>query len=130
MDAVYTPLTVINVASNAIIGLSIILFIISVFGNPEHSVWENKARAYLCKIGLGICGCGALMNVLTFSTPPLTEVILNVGLAMNLTWLALWQHDETQKCKQKKVAAKLTKPKPKKRPKRKAKTSTSPTNNV
>lgn len=115
MDATpYSLLTVVNVASNAVIGMAIILFIISVFGRPDHPVWEFKLKAYLCKIGLGICGCGALLNVLTLSTPPMTEVILNVGLAMNFTWLALWQHGETVKHKQK--AAPKPRPKRKKAP--------------
>ncbi len=112
METHYSLLTVVNVASNAIIGLAIILFIISVFGRHDHPVWEHKLKAYLCKIGLGICGCGALLNVLTFSTPPITEVVLNVGLAMNFTWLALWQHSETVKHKQQKAAPK---PRPRKK---------------
>ena len=109
MEPHYSLLTVINVASNAVIGMAIILFIISVFGRPDHPVWEFKLKAYLCKIGLGICGCGALLNVLTLSTPPPTEVILNVGLAMNFTWLALWQHSETVKHKTQHLKPKIKK---------------------
>lgn len=108
-----STLTVINIISNAIIGTSIFLFIISVFGRADHPIWQNKYRAYLGKVGLGISGCGALLNVLTLSTPTLTEIVLNVGLSMNFCWLSWWQFEETKKDIQEKTTRskkKTTKP--------------------
>jgi hypothetical protein len=89
-------LTLINLISNVIIGTSIMLFIISVFGRADHPIWENKYRAYLAKVGLGISGCGALLNVLNLSTPNITEIILNIGLSLNFCWLSWWQFSETK----------------------------------
>ena len=90
-------LTFINLLSNCIIGTSILLFIVSVFGRRDHPIWENEYRAYLAKVGLGISGCGALLNVLYLSTPPITEIVLNIGLSMNFCWLSWWQHAESKR---------------------------------
>lgn len=109
------PLTVVNIVSNAIIGTSIMLFIISVFGRPDHPIWENKYRAYLAKIGLGISGCGALLNVLTLSTPSATEIVLNVGLSLNFCWLSWWQYAENRQSKTKSAPVSA---KPKRKPKK------------
>ena len=90
-------LTFINLLSNCIIGTSIMLFVISVFGRRDHPIWENKYRAYLAKVGLGISGCGALLNVLNLSTPNATEVVLNIGLSLNFCWLSWWQYAESKR---------------------------------
>ncbi len=89
-------LTLINLISNCIIGSSIVLFVICVFGRRDHPIWENEYRAYLAKVGLGISGCGALLNVLNLSTPNVTEIVLNIGLSLNFGWLAWWQYSETK----------------------------------
>lgn len=80
------------------------LFIISVFGREDHPMWENKYRAYLAKVGLGISGCGALLNVLNLSTPNITEIVLNIGLSLNFCWLAWWQYSETKANQKKKFS--------------------------
>ena len=92
-------LTFINLLSNCIIGTSIMLFVISVFGRRDHPIWENKYRAYLAKVGLGISGCGALLNVLNLSTPNVTEIVLNIGLSLNFCWLSWWQYAESKRRK-------------------------------
>ena len=107
-------LTIINLVSNIVIGSSIFMFIISVFGRSNHPIWNNKYEAYVAKIGLGISGCGALMNALTFSTPVASEIILNVGMALNFCWLSLWQYRQMKEDKQK--------PKPRLSPKKKPNT--------
>lgn len=96
-----STLTLINLISNVIIGTSIMLFIISVFGRADHPIWENKYRAYLAKVGLGISGCGALLNVLNLSTPNITEIVLNIGLSLNFCWLSWWQYSESKQRKEK-----------------------------
>lgn len=95
-----STLTLINLISNVIIGTSIMLFIISVFGRADHPIWENKYRAYLAKVGLGISGCGALLNVLNLSTPNITEIVLNIGLSLNFCWLSWWQYSESKQRKE------------------------------
>jgi hypothetical protein len=100
-------LTFINLITNSIIGVSIMLFIISVFGRADHPLWENKYRAYLAKVGLGITGCGAVANVLlSMTNPPDSDILFkaalfqHVGLSLNFCWLSWWQFSETQKSKQ------------------------------
>lgn len=85
------------------------MFIISVFGNSKHPIWNSAYQAYVAKIGLCISGCGALLNVLNLSTPNLTEIVLNVGLSLNFGWLSWWQYIQTQKEKQKEVKIKVPK---------------------
>lgn len=96
--------TIINIVTNSIIGMSIMLFIISVFGRADHPIWDHKYRAYLAKIGLGITGCGAVATVLLSLTHPFeSDVIVkagifqHVGLALNFCWLSWWQYAETKK---------------------------------
>ena len=100
-------LTFINLITNSIIGVSIMLFIISVFGRADHPLWENKYRAYLAKVGLGITGCGAVANVLlSITNPPDSDILFkaalfqHVGLSLNFCWLSWWQFSELQKSKQ------------------------------
>lgn len=75
------------------------MFVISVFGKADHVIWETKWKAYLAKVGLCISGCGALLNMLTFSTPNITEIVLNIGLSLNFAWISIWQYTETHKSK-------------------------------
>jgi hypothetical protein len=112
-------LTLINLTSNIIICTSTMLFIISVFGRADHPIWEHKYRAYLAKIGLGISGCGALLNILNLSTPNITEIVLNVGLSLNFCWLSWWQFSESKKTKTspKPTIKKVAKPQKTKTPK-------------
>lgn len=92
-------LTLINLISSSIIAVSTTLFVISVFGRPDHPIWENKYRAYLAKIGLCISSCGAILNIVSLSTPPITEIVLNIGLSLNFCWLSWWQYAESKKSK-------------------------------
>ncbi len=100
-------LTFVNLITNSIIGVSIMLFIISVFGRADHPLWENKYRAYLAKVGLGITGCGAVANILlSITNPPESDILFkaalfqHIGLSLNFCWLSWWQFSETQKSKQ------------------------------
>jgi hypothetical protein len=110
-------LTLINVATNSIIGTSIMLFIISVFGRADHPIWEHKYRAYLAKIGLGITGCGAIAAVLlSLSNPPEADILFKVaifqhiGLTLNFCWLSWWQYAEYKKQKRLAFPPPLAKP--------------------
>lgn len=96
-------LTIINLVSNLIIFSSVFMFVISVFGRADHSIWETKWKAYLAKVGLCISGCGALLNVINLSTPILSEIVLNVGLSLNFLWISVWQFCEVKKTNKKKI---------------------------
>lgn len=98
--------TTINLVSNIIMGISAGLFLITVFGNPQDPMWDSPTKAWLTKLGLTITSCGAILNVLTFSTPPPTEIILNCGLSLTFCRLSLWQWEtiKTQKLAEKAAA--------------------------
>lgn len=95
--------TLINAISNCTIALSAMGLLIHIFGDPENSIWNNKAQAWLAKFGLSVIICGAVSNVLTLNTPAKTEIILNCGMSITFFWLSLWQYEQfTEKVKQSK----------------------------
>lgn len=107
-------LKIVNLICNFLLSGSIILFIISVFGRPEHFIWENKYRAYLAKFGLGFTACGALLHVTSATIPTINDVIFNAALAFNFCWLAWWQVKAAKYEKEIKSKEKINSPKLKK----------------
>jgi protein-S-isoprenylcysteine O-methyltransferase Ste14 len=92
-------LTIINVVSNCTISFSAAALLIHIFGDPDNAVWGNHIKAWLAKFGLSIVVCGALSNVLTLSTPNVTEILLNVGMSITFFWLSWWQWEQFKKIK-------------------------------
>lgn len=45
------------------------------------------------KLGLVMSGCGALLNCLTLSTPPISEVVLNAGQASLFLWAVFFHQN-------------------------------------
>lgn len=86
-----TTETVINAIANSTLAFSALGLLIHIFGDPDNSVWNNRIKAYLAKIGLSVTVCGAIANVMTLNTPPHSEVILNCGLSITFFWLSWWQ---------------------------------------
>jgi RsiW-degrading membrane proteinase PrsW (M82 family) len=77
----------INAIANLIITISLVFFIIALFGSNNKTV--NRLSIYekiFIRIALSATCCGSLFNMLTLSNPPLTEVILNVGLGLLFSW--------------------------------------------
>ena len=96
-------LTLINAISNCTIALSAMGLLIHIFGDPDNSIWNNKAQAWLAKFGLSVIICGAVSNVLTLTTPAKTEILLNCGMSITFFWLSLWQYEQfTEKVRQSK----------------------------
>lgn len=102
-----------NLICNLLLSFSIILFIISVFGRPEHFIWENKYRSYMAKFGLGFTACGALLHVTSSAIPTVSDVIFNAALAFNFCWLAWWQVKAAKYEKELKLKEKIKLPVPK-----------------
>jgi len=85
-------LLAINFISNLVLSFAFVLFIIFLFGRTNSKVYHLPwYKTIVVKFGLSCCSAGALLNVFTFSTPPWTEVVLNMGLAMTFGWAA-WFH--------------------------------------
>lgn len=79
-----------NVFSNAIIAISVAGFMV-MLQEPSNPVAKMSfiLRNWI-KISLALTAGGALLNVVTFSNPPSSEVILNLGLAGLFAWSYFW----------------------------------------
>ena len=86
-----TTETLINAVANSTLAFSALGLLVHIFGDPDNSVWDNNIKAYLAKIGLSVTICGAIANVMTLSTPPVSEVVLNCGISITFFWLSWWQ---------------------------------------
>ena len=86
--------TIINIISNLTIAFSAGALLIHILGDPDNTIWNNRIKAYLAKLGLSITTCGAIINVLTLSTPNKTEILLNVGMSVTFFWLSWWQWEQ------------------------------------
>lgn len=86
--------TILNVISNITIAFSAGALLIHILGDPDNSIWDDTIKAYLAKLGLSITTCGAVVNVLTLSTPNKTEILLNVGMSVTFFWLSRWQWEQ------------------------------------
>lgn len=85
----------INFIASGVLTIAFILFLIFVFGRINSKIYNLPCYKTIgAKIGLSLCTCGALLNTLTFSNPPWSEVILNTGLAILFSW-ASWFHYKT-----------------------------------
>lgn len=106
--------TTINAIANSTTVISALGLLIHIFGDPDNAIWDNKVKAWLAKLGLSVVVCGAASNTLTLSTPPITEVILNVGISITFFWLSWWQWELFKATQKKhKVRLDLKKRKPK-----------------
>lgn len=79
-----------NVFSNAIIAISVAGFMV-MLQEPSNPVAKMSfvLRNWI-KISLALTAGGALLNVVTFSNPPASEVVLNLGLAGLFAWSYFW----------------------------------------
>lgn len=83
----------INLASNAVLTVAFSAFLIFLFGRDNSLLYRmNGYHTFFVRVGLSVCAAGSLLNVLTMSNPPVTEVILNVGLAMVMLWAAVFHY--------------------------------------
>jgi hypothetical protein len=83
----------INFACNIILTVSFTAFTIFLFGRENSFVYTLRtANTVLLKVGICLCVSGALYNALSFSNPPISEVILNAGLAILFSWSAVFHY--------------------------------------
>jgi len=92
--------TAINLLANCILSVSSTLLLVAIFGNPEHPVWNNPIKAWICKLGMTATCCGAVLNIMTLSTPNMSEILLNSGLSMTFCWLSICQWEENKRNKE------------------------------
>jgi len=91
--SVETMNIVVNAVCNLIIFISMLAFIIFCFGRRNSAIYKyGSFQAYGLKFGLVTVCLGSLSNLLTFSNPPFTEIILNIGLAALFLWAAVFHY--------------------------------------
>lgn len=84
--------TIINLIANSLITIGMTFFIIAVFGRRSKVIESmNFIERLFLKTALCASAAGALLNVLTLSTPSMSESLLNVGMGILFTWAA-WFH--------------------------------------
>ena len=106
-------LTGVNVVANVLLSISLIHLIMKVFGNENSKIHDYPLAAQLCKLASTVTFCGAVANILTFSTPNWTEVMLNVGVSCNFLWLSFY--DRITHSPNSKVSREVSKRNPSKR---------------
>ena len=80
-------LILINAVANVLIAINSSLFLIAIFGSNNNKINQlNIFESISIRIGLATISSGALFNVLTLSSPAITEVILNIGLGILFSW--------------------------------------------
>ena len=88
--------TAINATANGILAVSALHLVFRVFGHPESAIWSKPWAAVLCKAATTVTVCGALWNLLTLSSPAASEVVLNIGIALNFLWISFFYDRATR----------------------------------
>ena len=84
-----------NFIANIILTIAFTMFVLFVFGRSNSRIYDLPwYKTIAVKIGLCLCTMGAMLNALTMSNPPISEIILNTGLAVMFT-RAAWFHYRT-----------------------------------
>ena len=83
-----------NAMANALICLGGLAFYVMLFTKIGDGVKQidrfGKASYYLIKTALALVITGALLNLLLLTTPPFSEVVMNVGFGLIFAWAAVW----------------------------------------
>jgi hypothetical protein len=77
------PLTIANAVANGIVAIAVVDMAIRVFGNPKHRIHSHPELFYIRKFISSLVISGAVLNVVTLSTPSWTECLLNAAFAAN-----------------------------------------------
>jgi hypothetical protein len=82
--------TILNVIANIVISISVAGFMV-MLQEPTNPVAKMPflLRNWI-KISLAFTAGGALLNVITLSTPPISEIVLNLGLGGLFSWSYFW----------------------------------------
>ena len=83
--------TIINLIANVCITIGMTFFMIGVFGRNNKTIEKlPKIEVTLLKIALSATAAGALFNVLSLSSPNISEIVLNAGLGALFIWTAFF----------------------------------------
>lgn len=110
-----SPLIVLNALANSILAVSAIHLWLKVFGHEDSAIYKHKYAVHLCKLATTVTICGSVANIFNHQEPPITEFVLNIGVACNYVWLS-WFSSISAPVKR--AAAKPATAKPDEKPKR------------
>jgi len=83
-----SPLVLLNALANSVLAVSAIHLWLKIFGHEDSAIYRHKYAAHLCKIATAVTICGSVANIFAHQEPPVTEFILNIGVACNYVWLS------------------------------------------
>jgi len=110
-----SPLVLLNVLANSVLAVSAIHLWLRVFGHEDSAIYKHKYAVHLCKLATTITICGSVANIFAHQEPPVTEFILNIGVACNYVWLSWFS---TISAPKKRAVVKQPTAKPDEKPKR------------
>ncbi len=82
------PATIINALANGILTAGVSAFMIMLYRSDGVVKRWPMTGSVLLKMSLVATASGALFNCLTLSTPTISEIVLNCGLAGIFAWAA------------------------------------------
>lgn len=85
--------TFLNLTANIVLTASVSIFTIFLYRSDGVVRRWPMVGSYLLRISLVAIAVGGLGNCLTLSTPPHTEVLLNMGSAGLFAWAAWFHHN-------------------------------------
>jgi hypothetical protein len=85
--------TFLNLTANIVLTASVSIFTIFLYRSDGAVRRWPMIGSYLLRLSLVAIAVGGLGNCLTLSTPPHTEVLLNIGTAGLFAWAAWFHHN-------------------------------------
>jgi hypothetical protein len=85
--------TLLNLIANIVLTVSVSIFTIFLYRTEGIVRKWPLIGSYLLRFSLVMIAVGGLGNCLILSTPPHTEVILNIGTAGLFAWAAWFHHN-------------------------------------
>lgn len=84
--------TAVNLVCNSVLAASISVFSIMLYRHGGAVRKWPMVGSLALRVGLASVAAGSLANCLTLSTPPRSEIVLNVGLSILFSWAVLFHH--------------------------------------
>lgn len=85
--------TFLNLVANIVLTTSVAIFIVLLYRTDSVVRKWPLVGSYLLRLSLTAMAVGGLGNCLTLSTPPHSEVLLNIGTAGLFAWAAWFHHN-------------------------------------
>jgi hypothetical protein len=83
-----SPLVLLNALANSVLAVSAIHLWLKIFGHEESAIYKHPYASHLCKLATTVTICGSVANIFAHQEPPVTEFVLNIGVACNYVWLS------------------------------------------